>query len=74
MSEAPAKGNVKKDPPTSDTGIVDIIGYILFTVLTAAAIWYGWKYGIKWAPAFWAKIQNYGITLGGLIFGKKGNN
>jgi hypothetical protein len=78
MSAAPAqdsqKGCETKDLPTSDTGAVDIIGYIVFIVLAGAAIWYGWKFGIRWAPAFWAKIQNYGLGLGSLIFGKKGTN
>jgi len=71
MSAAPAqdsqKGCETKNVPTSDTGAVDIIGYIVFIVLAGAAIWYGWKFGLQWAPAFWTKIQNYGLGLGRLI-------
>ena len=76
MSGAPAqdsqKGCETKDLPTSDTGAVDIIGYIVFIVLAGAACWYGWKFGLQWAPAFWTKIQNYGLALG-KIFGNKGS-
>jgi hypothetical protein len=77
MSGRPAKDVPKpcetKDLPKTDTGLVDIIGYILFIVLTIAACWYGWKFGIQWAPAFWTKIQNYGLALG-KVFGNKGTS
>jgi hypothetical protein len=75
MSAAPAqdsqKGCETKNLPTTDTSTVDIIGYIIFIVLVIAACWYGWKFGLQWAPGFWTKIQNYGLSLGKL-FGNKG--
>ena len=76
MSAAPAQDSQKacetKNMSTSaDTGAVDIIGYIVFIVLAGAACWYGWKFGIQWAPAFWTKIQNYGLSLSKVI-GTKG--
>jgi len=75
MSAAPAQDSQKacetKDLPTTETGATDIIGYIVFIVLAGAACWYGWKFGLQWAPAFWTKIQNYGLALGKL-FGNKG--
>ena len=52
--------------PTPST-IMDIVGMVIFLVLSIAAAWYGWKLGNQWAPGFWTKIQNYGLSLGNLI-------
>jgi len=55
--------------PTPST-TMDIVGMVIFLVLSIAAAWYGWKLGNQWAPGFWTKIQNYGLSLG-KMFGNK---
>jgi len=75
MNAAPAQPPIEEAPkldtpaPPPST-VMDLVGMLIFFVLSVAAVWYGWKLGNHWAPGFWTKIQNYGLALG-KMFGNK---
>jgi hypothetical protein len=72
MAEAPANPEKPADPvapptktPSAKAGTtwMDVLNGIIYMLLSAAAVYYGWTLGQKYAFQYWMVVQSLGATI-----------